>query len=362
MVAQLKRFIFRLSERLGLMSRIGDSRWRRHRLLVVCYHGVSVADEHEWDPELYISSETLGRHLDLLKRHRCCVLPLGEAVHRLYAGTLPPRSIALTFDDGFLDFKTRAWPAVSARGFPATVYMPTERCESGLPVGHLFASYLLWKHRNRVLDARDIEGLERVYCLSVPIERRHAVADLFARMRRDAMTAEDEHCLVRQIAARVGADYDQAMRAGLLRVMTATDVADLSHRGVDFELHTHRHRAPGRADDFVDDVQLNRTILQELTGRIPRHLCYPDGTYRESYLEPLERIGIATGTTCDPGLAAAKSHRLLLPRLIDNEMTSDLKFEGWITGLASWLPRRTTMAHGIYPDNARSAAFVAELG
>src|SRR6185503_7711413 len=103
MIAALKQSSFSASRHLGLTSLVAASAWRRQRLLVLCYHGVSLEDEHQWDPELYISPRALSRRLDALDRAHCAVLALDDAVERLYAGTLPARAVTITFDDAYYD-------------------------------------------------------------------------------------------------------------------------------------------------------------------------------------------------------------------------------------------------------------------
>jgi peptidoglycan/xylan/chitin deacetylase (PgdA/CDA1 family) len=134
----------------------------------------------------------------------------------------------------------------------------------------------------------------------------------------------------------------------MLRIMTRADLTEMSRRGVAIELHTHRHRSPEDPDEFLEEVRLNRSEIEDMTGRRPRHLCYPDGVYRATYLRPLEAEGIESATTCDPELASCASHRLLLPRFVDSELGSEMGFEAWITGIASWLPRRTRKANGVH--------------
>ncbi|HYR26663.1 MAG TPA: polysaccharide deacetylase family protein, partial [Aquabacterium sp.] len=38
-------------------------------------------------------------------------------------GVIAPRSVVLTFDDGYQDFHDHAWPALQEYGFPATVFL-----------------------------------------------------------------------------------------------------------------------------------------------------------------------------------------------------------------------------------------------
>jgi peptidoglycan/xylan/chitin deacetylase (PgdA/CDA1 family) len=53
---------------------------------------------------------------------------VGEMVERLANGKpLPLRPVVITFDDGFADFSTQAWPELRDRGMRATLYMVAGR-------------------------------------------------------------------------------------------------------------------------------------------------------------------------------------------------------------------------------------------
>ena len=127
--------------------------------------------------------------------------------------------------------------------------------------------------------------------------------------------------------------------------MRPSSVRQLAAAGVDFQLHTHRHRQPVHRDLFMNEIDENRTRIQELTGKRPVHFCYPSGNYRAEFLTWLQEEQVVSAVTCDPGLVSATSDRLLLPRFLAAENVSPLVFEAWLTGAADWLPRRRTYAY-----------------
>jgi peptidoglycan/xylan/chitin deacetylase (PgdA/CDA1 family) len=336
----LKRVALQAFQRTGGFSLVADSDWRKQRLLILCYHGISLADEHAWNGALYMPPELLEQRLRSLQAMRCSVLPLSEGIERLYAGTLPDRSVVVTFDDGYHDFVEAAHPLLKQYNVPATVYLPTLHCGDRAPIFSLCASYILWKARGARVSVPEIDP--------DPIDlrsaggREHALAAVNTVARHDQLTHEGQQRLLRTLAERLEIDFDAIVQKRLLQIMDPEDATRLAGEGVDIQLHTHRHRTPHDRIKFIDEIETNRDRIEELTGTDPRHFCYPSGAYEPEFLPWLAETGVISATTCDPGLASRRTPPLMLPRLIDTCATSASEFQGWLSG-AAWLitPKRS---------------------
>jgi hypothetical protein len=340
MLRALKQLSLRVLQTSGVFELTANSSWRRQRLLILCYHGISLDEEHAWRPDLYMRAEHLERRLQALRRRGCSVLPLDEAVGRLYTGSLPPRSVVLTFDDGCYDFFCQAFPLLKAYGFPATVYQTTYYCEHRHPVFHLICSYMLWKARGQVVQLDTLLGSNRLFDLSLETERDRLVSELIALADLRQLSADQRDLLARQLAATLGIDYQKLLSARILQLMRADEIREISTQDVNFQLHTHRHRTPCNADLFRKEIRDNRGWLEPRTGAPALHFCYPSGHHEGVFLPWLRQEEIISATTCEPGLASPKSNVLLLPRFVDTSAQPDVAFDSWLTGVAGWLPRR----------------------
>src|SRR5207237_6352800 len=78
---------------VGVASAVQNSRWRRRRLLILAYHGISLDDEHEWNHTQYMPAAVLRSRLEQLRSTRSNALPLDEALQRLYRNVLPARAV-----------------------------------------------------------------------------------------------------------------------------------------------------------------------------------------------------------------------------------------------------------------------------
>jgi peptidoglycan/xylan/chitin deacetylase (PgdA/CDA1 family) len=324
----------------GVFRLVQNSSWRRQRLLILCYHGIALEDENQWRPFLYISQQQLERRLKILEEGKYSVLPLGEALERLRRNDLPPRSVALTFDDGTYDFYRRAYPLLKRFGFPVTVYLTTYYSELQLPVFSLICSYMLWKARElKTVEIGDF-GVECPVALESAESRDAAVTQIVQWADLQNFNGKQKDELAAGLAARLRIDYPQLRAKRILQLMNSAEVKQLADEGVDFQLHTHRHRMPLKEDLFRREIRDNREHIASVIGGDQKHFCYPSGAYRPEFIDWLAKEKIISATTCDTGFATADSDPLLLPRFVDTGGRTDLEFESWVNGIGHFLSRR----------------------
>jgi peptidoglycan/xylan/chitin deacetylase (PgdA/CDA1 family) len=95
-------------------------------LPILMYHSITDRPS-DWIGRFAVRPGVFAAQLDELEAAGftgVTVSALVDAVHHGTA-TLPPRPVAITFDDGFADFCDTALPLLAERGFPATVYVTT---------------------------------------------------------------------------------------------------------------------------------------------------------------------------------------------------------------------------------------------
>ena len=354
MLKSAKLAALRLAESTGLSGLLCGSAWRRDRLLILCYHGISKYDEHEWS-NLYISPDMFRRRLECVSKAGCTVLALPEAIRRLADGSLPHRAVAITFDDGFHDFFSVAIPIVETFGYPVTLYLTTYYMEYNRPIFDPMVSYLLWIGRHK----QQLEWPE-VFPEPISLEdagRQRARSAILYYASQGKLSGREKDDLLAKLARRMEIDYEDLCGRRVMHLITPREGRDLATRGVDFQLHTHRHRMYRRKERMFQELDDNRSRIASISAEEPRHFCYTGGFYLPEHPGFLKEYGILSGTTCEPGLCSRKSNPLLLPRLVDTMGLSDLEFRSWLSGTAALMPKRNyLMTEGQLAEEEELAA------
>jgi peptidoglycan/xylan/chitin deacetylase (PgdA/CDA1 family) len=118
-------------------------------LRILFYH--RVADDRD---ELAIGPRAFAEQMDFLASQAYRVVDVLSAIELLDSGEPLARTVALTFDDGFLDVAENALPILSERGFRATVFVAPAVTEGR-------ASFAWYREQPPLLTWEDIVELDR---------------------------------------------------------------------------------------------------------------------------------------------------------------------------------------------------------
>lgn len=118
-------------------------------LRILLYHRVA----SDGDP-LAIAPARFREQMDFLASTGYRVVDVVEALAMLDGGTVPPRTVGLSFDDGFADVGEHALPVLAAHGFKATVFVAT-----GVTDGR--RAFAWYARQPPVLGWDDVKALDR---------------------------------------------------------------------------------------------------------------------------------------------------------------------------------------------------------
>jgi peptidoglycan/xylan/chitin deacetylase (PgdA/CDA1 family) len=304
----------------------------RDRIRILCYHGISHGDQHLYEPLLYMQRGTFERRMRLLRRRGWRILSLDDAVAEMRTGRVHGAPAVVTIDDGWRSTLSDAAPVLKQLRIPATLYITTYYVERAADVFNVVVHYMLWKNaRSRVVLRGFDAGLYGAYDLTGD---RHALGERWVALANERLDWQGRQALLAKLAQALDLSIDEVLAGKRFRIVERDEIRALQAAGIDVQLHTHRHRLPDSSYEAMQaEVADNKRLLDDWTGQSCDHFCYPSGLYTADHPEWLERMGLKSATTCDPGLNDRYSNPFLLNRILDRNDWTDLEFEAALSGL-----------------------------
>lgn len=307
-----KQVLLKLAEAAGLGA--AARRATAGRLRILCYHGLWVTPGHQFGDCLFIPPEQFEARMERIARSGLPVLPLGEAVERLGENSLSDGALVITIDDAWVSTFTHMLPVLERYGLPATLYATTWYAGRDLPVVNVAIDYLLDASGRRDLDrdavVADIEGL--------PVDER-----------LDAL---------RRFGAELGVP-ETWFETRQFNIMSGEELAEARRRGLDVQLHTHRHiDVATEVDALPGELDENRAFLEAAGVAGPfDHFCYPSGARHERAARLLADRGIRSAALVDQGINPPGADPFALRRFLDARHVGDTEFDAYLSGLLHYL-------------------------
>ncbi|MBL0169334.1 MAG: polysaccharide deacetylase family protein [Gemmatimonadaceae bacterium] len=293
---------------------------------MVCYHGVSTCSRagRHW---LLLPRREFERQVRYLSSNYC-LLPIDAALSALYEGKLTEPTASITFDDGYRNNFEEAFPVLTDRQAPATIFLAT---------GFIGTARRLWTTELELLfeqagpvsvDLRSL-GLGRVTLGDADRVRPVALAVNRAAKR---LSPADRAATISGIRQQVGSAV--ADSADSFAFMGWDDVRRMETSGlITFGAHTVNHEIVGRVDAEARHREIQDSVARvdtELSGDhragVSRVFAYPNGAvgdFSDACAEELRAARCTAALTTVQGLASSTHAPFEVRRVV---VSGDMRF------------------------------------
>jgi peptidoglycan/xylan/chitin deacetylase (PgdA/CDA1 family) len=235
---------------------------------ILMYHRVVNPEEVPWPLQagMYVRPETFELHCEILKQE-FNVVPLSELLQQR---KVPRRTVGITFDDGWIDNFTLAFPILKRFELPATIFLPTAFIGTGRFFWtDLVAIYL--KEREMGLKLESLEAM-LFKAESDPLE--------ILLNRLFALPVADRNEIIKKLdftlhAAKTLSRYSSPF----INWEQAREMEDSGL--ITFGNHSHTHPLLGEisSDDVGRELSTAKALLESnLKAPLAHVLAYPGGS------------------------------------------------------------------------------------
>ena len=285
---------------------------------ILMFHHVRPASDARFQPNAHLEV-TPGFLKDVVERtraHGLDIVDLDEAMRRLAAPEMARRFVVLTFDDGYRNNFTEAYPILKALDAPFTVYVATGLIDrTAVPWWEVIATLIERTPRLRMrIGERDF------YLPTATLTEKRIAGRVLANELCHVDEDAQRHA-IDQAAAAYGIDTRQMLDQEMMdwdevRALTADPLATIG-------AHTVGHYALAKLerDRAGREMLGSRDRIEAMTGARPRHFAYPYGSLRttgEREFDLAAELGFATAVTTRRGVLGLSSRMTALPRISMN--------------------------------------------
>lgn len=288
------------------------------RGLIFTLHRVLPARQDAFQPNrhLEITPEFLAEVIGRVRASGYTFISLEAAVDRLKDSFGHERYAVLSFDDGYRDNLTVAYPLLKQMGVPFTLFLTSGFLDR--------TSELWWMALERMIADQDVlqfaigSEVSQIPCAA--LAEKQACYAVLVQLLTQEMDETGQRAMVRQLCELNGFSLEALADEVMLNW---DDVRQLAQDPlVSIGAHTHDHHALARLPeaDAEDDIRRGISRIEEELGRRPGFLAYPYGSSEAAGLREAALAagaGLRAGVTTVPGVLRAVHARqpMLLPRV-----------------------------------------------
>jgi peptidoglycan/xylan/chitin deacetylase (PgdA/CDA1 family) len=251
--------------------------FNRNKVAVLMYHGVTDKEINCWTQ---LPLEKFKRQMKFIGQYYHPIsLEIGVDILKIKKAEIKYPMI-VTFDDGFKNNRTIAYPILKKYQIPATIFLTTSFVDKTGPYGGLlWTDYILMLLRNSKtpeFELADI-GLGKIDLSSM--EKRHLAKErICGKLKK--IGSDEKNAAIKAISEKLDwgiSEHDYAIFEGL----NWDDINTLAKEGlIDFGAHTINHEILSRLekDKAILEIKGSKDAIEKRIGKKVATFAYPNGT------------------------------------------------------------------------------------
>jgi peptidoglycan/xylan/chitin deacetylase (PgdA/CDA1 family) len=309
-------------------------------LRVLTYHRVDDPERQPFlDPGLISATPTLFAEQMAYLARRYEPVDLMQLLEARSGGTpLPRRAVLVSFDDGYRDFASIAWPILKRARVPVVLFVSTGYAD------HPERSYW-WDRLYRAVTFTNRDAIEAPFAGRMPLRTARERRTCLGRLRTyvKELPAERSEPAVADLCERLGEEG-----AAPESVLGWGELRQLAADGVQLASHGEQHAILTRCtpDRVRSEVRNAQTTLEREIGQVPRAFAYPNGSHDAMVRDILREEGFDLAFTQRDGhneLSGLQLDPLQLCRTSISPRTSlplfRLRLKTWFSHIDRWRHR-----------------------
>jgi peptidoglycan/xylan/chitin deacetylase (PgdA/CDA1 family) len=236
--------------------------------------------------------EVFSQQMQYLARNYT-LLSLEEAVNTTVRGTIPDSAVVITFDDGYRDNYTCAFPVLKRLGIPATIFLATGAIGTGKVLWHDKVFSAFRQTRMPFLTNWGSNG-STGYPLGTVREKLLAQSEVLGLLR--SVDEGSRSALIDELLAKLDVDDGEK---DLDLMLTWEHVVEMRQHGISFGSHTVTH--PILSTLPIKRLQMeiyeSKKTIEEKLGASVIAFAYPNGK-REDFNDRIKALVKQAGYMC----------------------------------------------------------------
>ncbi len=315
------------------------SRYPRGSKIILMYHRVADAiPAGLHDPALFVTTDALDMHLRELSRH-FDIVPLDAL---LEAHGRKRRLCAITFDDGWIDNYTCAFPVLKRHRTPATIFVPVEM----VTLQQNFWFQDLVDLASWAGTGGKGEDFTRFFSRRVPAWRKRGTG----RDHIDDLTNALKSMPAAALDTLVAGGYEQLGFTPVEKrdTMSWDHIREMSQGGITFGSHGLHHNILTQLNSEAkhDEIITSFNSLGNARVAMAPFFSYPNGDWDDEAVSLVRQAGYKGAVTTQLGINRTSADPYLLKRIAIHEDISSTASLFWFRILQAALRRESGLPSG----------------